>query len=75
MKTIAKNRTKLVNEIFGRAVNPVVLCLGNGFCEEDCSLEVIRKALDESPRTKLRQLGEKTYQVQVHSNLWYRFEA
>jgi hypothetical protein len=74
-QAIARNRKKLIDAIFARATNGIVLSLDNGFRGTDCEPNVARKALEQFNFAKLTYQGGDKFHVSVHSNLWYEFHS
>jgi len=75
MKTIARNRTKLIDEIFRNATSCKVYTLDNGFRGRDCDPEHAKKELNWFDFAKLVNAGPGEYQVRVHSNCWYEIKS
>ena len=71
MKTIAKNRTKKIEEIFTQATICHVYTLDNCFIGDNCEPRYALEALRKFNFAKLRDMGDGTYHVDVHSNRWY----
>ena len=74
MKTIAKNRKKLIDEIFSKATNSFSYRLDNGFTPSPVDPKYAREALDKYSFSKLYCSGTH-YTVHVHSNSWYEFDS
>lgn len=74
MKTIARNRTKLINEIFATAT-----CIAfddiEGYRGVPVSAEVARKELDRFSSAKLVDLGDGKYRVRVTPRCWYNLDT
>jgi hypothetical protein len=70
MATIAKNRTKRVDEIFATVQKCEVFTLENYFRGQECDKKYAREALDRWNFAKLTDNGNG-YTVHVHSNCWY----
>lgn len=74
-RTIGRNQTKKIEDVFSQAKACWVYTLDNFFIAESVDPEVARRALNKHIHAKLRDNGNGTYTVQVHSNFWYRIEG
>ena len=70
-RTIAKNRTKKIAEIFENATACTAYTLDNGFTGHVCEKKWALKALNDFSFAKLRDKGNGHFSVNVHSNSWY----
>jgi hypothetical protein len=77
IKTIAKNRTKLIDRIFEESTRCIVFTLDDGFIGRDVESKYAREALTTFPFAKLTtDLDESgTFTVQIHSNKWYDIKS
>jgi len=71
MKTIAKNRTKKIQEIKDSALTCKRYALDNNFQGESVYVDGAFEALSFFGFAKLVQHSENKYNVNVHSNLWF----
>ena len=84
MKTIAKNRTALIDRILNTARDFRCYSLDNGFRGElmdgragniMAPADWMRKELREFSFAHLHSNGNGHYTVHVHSNLWFEFDS
>jgi len=75
MTTIARNRTKKIDEIFGDATRCITRTLDNGFSGEECPPKCARNALFTYAHAKLQEIGNGVFHVSVHSNRWYELTS
>jgi len=83
LKTIAKNRTKLIDAILAVARDFKCYSLDNHFTGQPMGgpnavkppAEWLKYELRIGRHTKLQQTGPTSYCVHVHSNLWYEFTS
>lgn len=71
-KTVARN-SKRVDAIFAAATNCNAWSLANGFRGTETSAAWIREQFDNGG--KLIDNGAGAFQVNIHSNLWFTFNA
>lgn len=74
-KTIAKNRTKLINRIFDQATHCESFTLHNYFNGTECSPEYAKKELLQFRFAKLKWKGGANFTVHVHSNCWFEIKS
>jgi hypothetical protein len=75
MTTIAKNRIRLIDEIFARATRCQVFSESNYFHGKECSKEWAKKELFQFSFAKLKEMGPGEYNVDVHANCWYELKS
>ena len=74
IRTIARN-SRHAQEVLAHVSNCKCYAEYNYFQGEDCDSSMPGYILDRFPRAKLRDRGKGVYHVDVHSNLWYVFQA
>lgn len=74
MKTIARNRTKLINEVFATATC-IAFDYENGYSGVLVSTEVARKEYERFSSAKLFDLGDGKYRVKVDRRCWYNLDT
>lgn len=75
MRTIPKNHTKIIADIFDRATSAKCYSLDGGFVGRDVEPEVVKRVLESGRMPKLVDMEDGTYKVRVHSNLWYEVDT
>lgn len=75
MKTIARNRKNLINEIFASATLCVSHSRDDGYQGIPCDAKYARIDLDASHNARLYDDGNGKYTVHVHSAHWYRLDT
>jgi hypothetical protein len=70
VKTIARNRTKLINQIFASVQACTVHELADGFRAIPAEAQKAREVFDRYSSTKLIDEEDGTYRVRVTGNLW-----
>jgi hypothetical protein len=73
-KTVAKNRTKLLDAIFARATGCKVYRLDDNFQGQPVDAKWARQAL-AARHARLTDCGNGRYNVYCHSNCWYEFTS
>lgn len=75
MKTIARNRKNLINEIFASVTLCVSHSRDDGYQGIPCDAKYARIDLDASHNARLYDDGNGKYTVHVHSAHWYRLDT
>lgn len=75
MKTIARNRTKLINKIFATAVTCTIHELAGGFRAVPVEAQKARETFDRYSSAKLIDDGNGIYRVRVAGDLWYNLDT
>ncbi len=74
MKTIAKNRTKVLDDLFTRGRDFMAYTLGNYFVGQPTTAAWVRRQLAAGLHAKLTE-RDGHYTVRVHGNEWYEFHV
>ena len=75
MKTISRNRTNKIDQIFNAATRCVGYSLNNGFIGKEVSSQWVRQELDRFKFARLKSLEDGNFMVTVHGNLWYDIQT
>jgi hypothetical protein len=73
--TIARNRKRLIRELFEKGTNFRCYSLSNGFTGTAVEREWVEKEFSTYTDVKLRERKPGTFWLRIHGNLWYEFDA
>tara|TARA_R100000231_G_scaffold129157_1_gene100464 strand:- start:244 stop:498 length:255 start_codon:yes stop_codon:yes gene_type:complete len=72
-KTIRRSSVKKIEEIFSSARAGTMHAEHRGFEAFETRIDYIKSEFEDFKKAKLVQIGENSYDVVIHSNLWYSF--
>jgi len=75
VKTIPRNHKRKVADVKERAITCKVYSLSNDFAAKECAPSVAWDDLARYDFARLVEHTDGTWNVNVHSNLWYELRA